>query len=69
MEKEKRMKETIIIPMVVAVAVTRAIMAEEDVEDAEDAEEVWEAMMEEAATIERFLKTHGRQAQINCEQF
>jgi hypothetical protein len=48
MEKEKIMKETSIITMVVAVAVTRAIMAEEDAEDAEEAEEV---MSEEAATI------------------
>jgi hypothetical protein len=39
-EKEKIMKETIIIPMVVAVAVGRAIIAEEDAEDAEEAEEV-----------------------------
>jgi hypothetical protein len=37
MEKEKIMKETIIIPMVVAVAVARSIMAEEDAEDAEEA--------------------------------
>jgi hypothetical protein len=42
------MKETIIILMVVAVAVAREIMAEEDVEDAEEAEGVAE---EEAATI------------------
>jgi hypothetical protein len=40
MEKEKIMKETIIIPMVVAVAVARTIMAEEDAGDAEEAEEV-----------------------------
>jgi hypothetical protein len=37
MEKEKIIKATIIIPMVVAVAVARAIMAEEDVEEAEEA--------------------------------
>jgi hypothetical protein len=48
MEKETRMKDIIIIQMVVAVAVARAIMAEEDAEDAEEAEEV---AMEEAATI------------------
>jgi hypothetical protein len=48
MEKEKIMKETIIIPMVVAVAVARAIVAEEDAEDAEEAEEV---AAEEAALI------------------
>jgi hypothetical protein len=35
MEKEKIMKETIIILMVVAVTVTRAIIDEEDAEDAE----------------------------------
>jgi hypothetical protein len=40
MEKEKIMKEIIIIQMVVAVAVARAILAEEDAEDAEGAEEV-----------------------------
>jgi hypothetical protein len=44
----KKMKETIIIQTVVAVAVARAIMAEEDAEDAEEAEEV---TAEEAATI------------------
>jgi hypothetical protein len=48
MEKEKIMKETIIIQMVVAVAFTRAILAKEDVEDAEEAEEV---AAEESATI------------------
>jgi hypothetical protein len=48
MEKEKIMEETIIIQMVVAVAVARAILAEEDVEDAEEAEEV---AAEDAATI------------------
>jgi hypothetical protein len=42
------MNETIIIPMVVAVAVARVIMTEEDAEDAEDTEEV---ATEEAATI------------------
>jgi hypothetical protein len=36
MEKEKIMKETMIIQMVVAVAVTREIMAEEDAVDAEE---------------------------------
>jgi hypothetical protein len=40
MEKGKIMKDTIIIQMVVAVAVARSIMAEEDAEDAEEAEEV-----------------------------
>jgi hypothetical protein len=40
MEKEKVMKETIIIPMVVAFAVSRALMFEEDAEKAKDAEEV-----------------------------
>jgi hypothetical protein len=39
MEKEKIMKEIIIIQLVVAVAVARAIMAEEDADDAEEAEE------------------------------
>jgi hypothetical protein len=48
MEKEKIMKDTIIIPMVVIAAVARTIMAEEDAEDAEEAEEV---AAEEAATI------------------
>jgi hypothetical protein len=47
-EKEKIMTETIIIPMVVAVVVARAIMAEEDAEDVEEAEKV---AAEEAATI------------------
>jgi hypothetical protein len=42
------MKEIIIIQIVVAVAVARAIMAEEDVEDAEGVEEV---AAEEATTI------------------
>jgi hypothetical protein len=37
MEKEKIMKDTIIIQMVVAVAVTRAIMAEEEADDVEEA--------------------------------
>jgi hypothetical protein len=32
------MEETIIIPMVVAVTVIRALLAEEDAEDAEEAE-------------------------------
>jgi hypothetical protein len=45
MEKEKRMKETIIRPMMVAVAVARAIMAEEEAEEAD------EVAAEEAATI------------------
>jgi hypothetical protein len=36
MEKEKIMKEIIIIQLVVAVAVARAIMAEEDAEEAEE---------------------------------
>jgi hypothetical protein len=45
------MKETIIIPMVVTVAVARAILAEEDTEDAEEAEEADEVAAEEAATI------------------
>jgi surface antigen len=48
MEKEKIMKEIIIIQKVVAVVVSRAIMDEEDAEDAEEAEEV---AAEEAATI------------------
>jgi hypothetical protein len=39
-EKEKIIKETIIITMVVATAVAGAIMAEEDAEDAKEAEEV-----------------------------
>jgi hypothetical protein len=47
------MKETIIIPIVVAVAVARAIMTEEDAEDAEDAGEF---AMEEAAKIVSILK-------------
>jgi hypothetical protein len=47
-EKEKIMKEIITLQMVVAVAISRAIMAEEDTEDAEEAEEV---ATEEAATI------------------
>jgi hypothetical protein len=46
--KRKKMKETIIIQMVVAVAVARARMVEEDVENAEEDEEV---APEEAATI------------------
>jgi hypothetical protein len=45
MEKEKIMKEIIIIQMVGAVAVTREIMADKD------AEEVEEVAAEEAATI------------------
>jgi hypothetical protein len=48
MEKEKIMKETIIIQMVVTVAVARKIMSEEYAEDAEEAEEV---AAEAAATI------------------
>jgi hypothetical protein len=48
MERDKIMKETIIIPMVVAVVVARAIIAEEDAEDAEEAEEV---AAEDSATI------------------
>jgi hypothetical protein len=48
MEKEKIIKEIIIIQMVVAVAVAREIMAEEDAEDAEEAKEV---AAEEAETI------------------
>jgi hypothetical protein len=39
-KKKKIMKEIIIIQMVVAVAVVRETLAEEDVEDAEEAEEV-----------------------------
>jgi hypothetical protein len=46
--KRKIMKEIIIIQMVVAVAVARAIMAEEDADDAEEATEV---AAEEATTI------------------
>jgi hypothetical protein len=49
-EKEKIMKETITIPMVVAVAFARGIMAEEDTEDVEEAEEF---AAEEAAAIVR----------------
>jgi hypothetical protein len=48
------MKETMIIPMVVALEVTRAIMAEEeevDEEYAEDTEEAEEVAAEEAETI------------------
>jgi hypothetical protein len=37
MEKEKIMKEIIIIPMEVAVVVARAIFAQEDADDAEEA--------------------------------
>jgi hypothetical protein len=48
MEKDKKINEIIIIQMVVAVAVTRAILADEDAEDAEEAEEV---TVEGAATI------------------
>jgi hypothetical protein len=44
MEKQKIMKETIIIPMVVEVAFARAT------EDAEDAEEAEEVAAEETAT-------------------
>jgi uncharacterized membrane protein len=51
MEKEKIMKETIIIIIMVAVAVAREIMTQEDAEDAEDAEEAEEVAAEEAATI------------------
>jgi hypothetical protein len=47
------MKETIIIQMVVAVAVARKIMADEDAEEAEEAEEV---AAEEAATIVSICK-------------
>jgi hypothetical protein len=47
-KKKKIMKETIIIPMLVAVAVASGIMAEEDAEDAEEVEEV---AAEEAAII------------------
>jgi hypothetical protein len=46
--KRKIMKETIIIPMVVAVEVARSIVVEEDAEDAEEAKEV---AVEEAATL------------------
>jgi hypothetical protein len=49
-KSEKIMKETIIIQMVVAVAVARAMIAEEDAEDAEEADEV---AVEEAATLVR----------------
>jgi hypothetical protein len=52
-EKEKIMKENNIIQMVVAMAVTREIMDEEDAEDAEETEEV---AVEEAATIVSILK-------------
>jgi hypothetical protein len=45
MEKEKVMKETTIITMVVAVVVARAIMAKGDAEEAE------EVTAEESATI------------------
>jgi hypothetical protein len=48
MEKHKKIKYIIVIQMVVAVAVSRAILAEEDAEDAEGAEEV---AAEEAETI------------------
>jgi hypothetical protein len=48
MEKEKIMKEIIIIQMVVAGAVAREIITEDDVEDAEGAEAV---TVEEATTI------------------
>jgi hypothetical protein len=47
-EKEKIMKDIILIQIAVAVAVARAIMADEAEEDAEEAEEVAE---EDAATI------------------
>jgi hypothetical protein len=40
MEKEKMVRETIIITMVVAVARARGIMAEEDAEDAKETKEV-----------------------------
>jgi uncharacterized protein YpmB len=52
-KKEKIMKETIIILMVVAVAVAKAIMVKEDADDAEEAEEV---AAEEAETIVSILK-------------
>jgi hypothetical protein len=39
-KNQKKMKETIIIPMVVALAVAREIMADDDAEDAEEAEVV-----------------------------
>jgi hypothetical protein len=45
------MKETIIIQMVVAVTVARAIMTEEDAEVAEEANEADEVAAEETATI------------------
>jgi hypothetical protein len=52
MEKEKIMKEIIIIQMVVAVAVAREIMAEEEAEGAkEDAEGDKEDAAEESTTI------------------
>jgi hypothetical protein len=51
MEKEKIMKETIIMPMVVAVAVARAVLAEEDAEGAEEAGEADEVVAKEAARI------------------
>jgi hypothetical protein len=47
------MKEIIIIQMVVAVAVFRAIMADEEAEDAEEDEEV---AVEEAATLVSICK-------------
>jgi hypothetical protein len=50
MEKEKIMKEIIIIKMVVPVEVDRAILAEEDAEETEEANEV---VSKEAATIVR----------------
>jgi hypothetical protein len=50
METEKIIKEIIIIQMMVAVAVTSEIMADEDAEDAEVAEE---GAAEEATTIVR----------------
>jgi hypothetical protein len=45
MKKNKKMKGTIIIRMMFAVAVTRAIMIEEDAEESED------VAAEDAATI------------------
>jgi hypothetical protein len=53
MEKHKKIKEIIIIQMVVSVAVSRAIMVEEDAEDVEEAVEDAE---KKAATIVSILK-------------
>jgi hypothetical protein len=54
MEKERIMKETIIIPMVVAVAFVRTIMTAEDAEEAEEVAAKGGSNSEHLKTIECF---------------